>query len=1407
MEGQLPSSKAMQQLLAACCNSLASGRRPTLAQLTAVLDAFRETCRDQHNYGSYDSSSQSSGHLVALLAFVLRNSPSPGQPPAPTNEEAHYQTTCVYLRAFIAQTCGRQVAPRHVHTSPACHAMRLALLHTGTLNAYSKLLAEACTWLQQQLDLHPGAPPLRRSGLLELSDEGEGAFPLSPSCLIHTLLEEVTHLLQCLLPAAEALAPLRDSTALEHCARCALLWAEATAPPFASRHLTGRHQPQQQQLEQPLWQHGQRREGQEGQPGAFHTSTSVVCPVAYDSAAMTMAHIARLGTCGVHVPVQLYGPCLRHLLTTRAVWVAAALQERAKGAGSSGQGARVGGGGIGEGSSSSGGSSSGVERGAAIPTSGRLGAEHVAEAEAAAQRQRGRVQGQGCGNGAGSSSGSGTESMGAGSGPGGLEHDPRLSADVAALACWGLRMWGDMLQEPHQQGDRAWQGQQMQQWRGGGRQGQQGQGEARKLLAGSTSAGAARRDWVSLQPAAPTQTPPALLGEGMLGTHALLGATAGAAAAHEAAASPAAQPEYCLSPGLVFGVCMRTVRAATALKPWLGVPGGSCEGREACGPRTLRLALEGARRVAVRDVRTAAADRAAAAAAGSGGVAVSVAQGAEGGVAMAASELAGGRRLRRWWRVAVGLVGGAAGEGLHGKAEGEAGEWGMLGELFTPWVLEAGPCSGGRFSGTPYADADVVAALAAGWLPCVERLVRRAAAGERTRSGGSGSSGAVGGGAGAGGAGAEGARSTPFPMCYPFSSERYGTGLDGPCVGDARVLAAVAQHGEPWRVFSLQATLAKVLRRRAGRLGLMAACRLQLAAAGPEWHGCVSELVSAAGAGAAIASLVEGLDARVLLDCLLARFRAPPSGSQLQARAGVGAEVEAQGLVGEARACAVQTEGPAAGAEGGRGCGTSAATGGPAAQPAGGAAGLPAAPPTDPWVVVAAAAGGSEGGPGCSAPEATAGPAAPPAEDAPGPPPTDPRVVAGGELVATAAAGAAGGQAAEPGDGLVGQPTDPRVVAAAPPPTDPRVVAVLCGQLLLLREAAVNLMASARARAPLVLALAKYPDEHGQLDSVLVDCITMAAGFCSVVQRWVSVLCEVALGVSGGGGGPAGTGKSGGVGLDGIRGLLFDQLGVLGVLELVLQTERCGLEACGGATGLVPTEELVGVLLPLAAAFPETTWRAVNAGQRGGGGGGAAAAACGDGDGGGGGGGGNSGKGMAGAAGRDGDGGSSGGQAARKYEMLRYDALVETVLLPGGLAPNAKVLQAMGQLAAQGRVDAEECGLALTPYGAEEAAWFARHLKAAVETVGWGVEKESGQGVGAGPPGWLGELPGGSLCFCGNPRCVSVGCDSEVELLRGLKACGRCGGAWYCSRECQVAHWELRHRVECGQGGNRRAAK
>ncbi|PNH09331.1 hypothetical protein TSOC_004055 [Tetrabaena socialis] len=55
------------------------------------------------------------------------------------------------------------------------------------------------------------------------------------------------------------------------------------------------------------------------------------------------------------------------------------------------------------------------------------------------------------------------------------------------------------------------------------------------------------------------------------------------------------------------------------------------------------------------------------------------------------------------------------------------------------------------------------------------------------------------------------------------------------------------------------------------------------------------------------------------------------------------------------------------------------------------------------------------------------------------------------------------------------------------------------------------------------------------------------------------------------------------------------------------------------------------------------------------------------------------------------------------------------------------------------------------------------------------------------------------LRTCANPACDNLAGDSEAGLP--LRACGRCGGAWYCRKECLAAHWRSGHREACvGRG-------
>ena len=49
---------------------------------------------------------------------------------------------------------------------------------------------------------------------------------------------------------------------------------------------------------------------------------------------------------------------------------------------------------------------------------------------------------------------------------------------------------------------------------------------------------------------------------------------------------------------------------------------------------------------------------------------------------------------------------------------------------------------------------------------------------------------------------------------------------------------------------------------------------------------------------------------------------------------------------------------------------------------------------------------------------------------------------------------------------------------------------------------------------------------------------------------------------------------------------------------------------------------------------------------------------------------------------------------------------------------------------------------------------------------------------------------------CSNPACVNFSGESEVSTSN--KACTGCKVVYYCSRECQVAHWKV-HKTLCKQ--------
>ena len=43
-----------------------------------------------------------------------------------------------------------------------------------------------------------------------------------------------------------------------------------------------------------------------------------------------------------------------------------------------------------------------------------------------------------------------------------------------------------------------------------------------------------------------------------------------------------------------------------------------------------------------------------------------------------------------------------------------------------------------------------------------------------------------------------------------------------------------------------------------------------------------------------------------------------------------------------------------------------------------------------------------------------------------------------------------------------------------------------------------------------------------------------------------------------------------------------------------------------------------------------------------------------------------------------------------------------------------------------------------------------------------------------------------------SPTCFNPSCDNP-----GTKRCGRCKRAFYCSSDCQVAHWRSGHKRRC----------
>ena len=53
------------------------------------------------------------------------------------------------------------------------------------------------------------------------------------------------------------------------------------------------------------------------------------------------------------------------------------------------------------------------------------------------------------------------------------------------------------------------------------------------------------------------------------------------------------------------------------------------------------------------------------------------------------------------------------------------------------------------------------------------------------------------------------------------------------------------------------------------------------------------------------------------------------------------------------------------------------------------------------------------------------------------------------------------------------------------------------------------------------------------------------------------------------------------------------------------------------------------------------------------------------------------------------------------------------------------------------------------------------------------------------------------MCAC--PECPHKGALAAAGGRLDMKKCAKCKQVFYCSRECQVAHWKSGHRRECEQ--------
>ncbi len=138
------------------------------------------------------------------------------------------------------------------------------------------------------------------------------------------------------------------------------------------------------------------------------------------------------------------------------------------------------------------------------------------------------------------------------------------------------------------------------------------------------------------------------------------------------------------------------------------------------------------------------------------------------------------------------------------------------------------------------------------------------------------------------------------------------------------------------------------------------------------------------------------------------------------------------------------------------------------------------------------------------------------------------------------------------------------------------------------------------------------------------------------------------------------------------------------------------------------------------------------------------------------------------------------------WPTKRVHELRDLLMRAGGDKPEVGALVALAQMESAGGPSAP-----LVTKGAY--AYHTLELKAKSELVGgyrwWGGEVPSP------------ELLDGLLRTCSYPRCASLEGDSEAGAEGRLAACGRgCGGAWYCSRECEEAHCREGHAEACGGG-------